>query len=421
MLLPLVLVLALAPPVGTMTVPGAEHQQVARLADLTTTGTTATGHTDPADWAGLTSAQLPVSPAVSGIQVDGYFPDTSRTNTNHGWHDSQFVLRLPDRWNGGLVVTGSPGVREQYANDRAISDWVLSRGYAFAATDKGNTGAQFYRDGRAVQEWNQRFTQLTIAAKSAVRRHYGRRPDRTIATGISNGGYLVRWQLENRPDLYDGGVDWEGTLWAVDGPNPLTFLPPALRAYPAYLAGDPAAHGQMVAAGFPAGTEFLWDYHFRYYWDLTQRIYREEFDPSFDGALEAGTPFCASGTDNCDADYSYAARRRVAGPLVSRIDLTGEVKRPLITVHGTHDVLLPISQDSDVYAAMTPDRMHRYYRVEQGTHVDGLVDAYPDRLRPLAPCHRSAFAALERWLDGVAPPASATLGRPADVQTCPLG
>ncbi|GHH30173.1 tannase/feruloyl esterase family alpha/beta hydrolase [Lentzea cavernae] len=420
MLLPLVLVLALTPPTSATTVPGAEHQESARLADLTTTGLVTTGHTDPADWAGLTSAALPVPGPVPGIQIDGYFPDTSRTNTNNSGHDSQFVVRLPDRWNGGLVVTGSPGVREQYANDRAISDWVLSRGYAFAATDKGNTGAQFYRDGRAMEEWNHRFTQLTIAAKSVVSQRYGRTPRRTIATGISNGGYLVRWQLENRPHLYDGGVDWEGTLWTASGPNPLTFLPPVLRAYPRYLAGEPGAHAEMVAAGFPAGTEFLWDYHYRYYWDLTQRIYREEFDPSFDGELDAGVPFCASGTPSCDADYSYAARRRVAGPAVSRVSLTGKVKRPLLTVHGTYDVLLPIGQDSDVYAGMTPDRLHRYYRVEQGTHVDGLVDAHPDRLRPLAPCHRAAFVALERWLDGVQPPRSATLPRPADVSTCPL-
>ncbi|ANZ41892.1 hypothetical protein BBK82_44130 [Lentzea guizhouensis] len=415
MLLPLALVASLLTPAPALHVPGAEHQQLLRLADLSTAG----GITDPADWAGLTSAALPAPTPVAGIQVDGYFPDSSRTNTNHGWnHDSQFVVRLPDRWNGGLVVAGSPGVREQYANDRAISDWVLARGYAFAATDKGNTGAQFYRDGMA--EWNHRLTQLTIAAKSVVAQRYGRPAKRTIATGISNGGYLVRWQLENRPHLYDGGVDWEGTLWTVKGPNPLTFLPPVLKAYPAYLAGDPQAHAQMVAAGFPAGTEFLWDYHYRYYWDLTQRIYREEFDPGFDGALEAGVPFCAPGTPSCDADYSYADRRRTAGPAIKPVALTGKIHRPLITVHGTHDVLLPISQDSDVYAAMTPDRLHRYFRVEQGTHVDGLVDVHPDRLRPLAPCHRSAFEALERWLGGVTPPASATLPRPADVSTCPL-
>ncbi|WP_285752312.1 3-hydroxybutyrate oligomer hydrolase family protein [Lentzea sp. NBRC 105346] len=423
----LVLTLAVIAPADVrhcapVNVPGAAYQQQVCLGDLTTTGTVASGHTDPADWAGLTSAALPTPSGVPGIQVDGYFPDSSTTNTNHGWlHDSQFVLRLPDRWNGGLVVTGSPGVREQYANDRAIGDWVLARGYAFAATDKGNTGVRFYRDGAAIEEWNRRLTQLTIAAKAVVAQRYGRPPHRTIATGLSNGGYLVRWQLENRPWLYDGGVDWEGTLWTVPGPNLLTFLPPALRAYPAYLAGDERAHADLVAAEFPAGSEFLWDYHYRYYWDLTQRIYREELDPGFDGPLEAGVPFCVPGSPACDADYDYAARRSIAGPAVAPIALSGRLKKPLITLHGTYDVLLPISRDSDVYAAMTRGHQHRYYRVEQGTHVDGLVDVYPDRLRPLAPCHRSAFEALERWLDGTPPPPSATLPRPADTGTCPLG
>jgi hypothetical protein len=53
-----------------------------------------------------------------GLQVDGYFPDNSSFNTTHGWnHDSQFVLRAPDDWNGSLVVAGAPGLRKQYACD----------------------------------------------------------------------------------------------------------------------------------------------------------------------------------------------------------------------------------------------------------------------------------------------------------------
>lgn len=101
-------------------VPGAAHQQADCLNELTTAGTVASGHTDPADWSGLTPKDLSVPEGVPGIQVDGYFPDSSTTNTNHGWnHDAQFVIRLPDRWNGGLLVAGTPGNREQYANDRA--------------------------------------------------------------------------------------------------------------------------------------------------------------------------------------------------------------------------------------------------------------------------------------------------------------
>lgn len=408
-----------------LTVPGAQLQVSACLTDLTTAGTVASGHTDPADWAGLHPAGARNPSGVPGIQIDGYFPDTSTMNTTHGWnHDSQFVIRLPDAWNGGLVVAGSPGVREQYANDFTISDWVLARGYAFAATDKGNVGTTFFRDGvepgDAIVEWHTRVTQLTRAASAVARQRYGHRPHRTYAAGVSNGGYLVRWQLENHPELYDGGVDWEGTLFHPDQPQLLTFLPPALRSYP-----DPAG---ILAAGFAPGSEFLWPFHYSVYWDLTQRIYREELDPGYDGDLEAGIPFCASGTPNCDADYDYASRPESVRQAVARIGLTGKIQRPMLTLHGTLDSLLPISLDSDVYAGMVRDahrdRLFRYYRIEGGNHVDGLYDAFPDRLRPILPCFRSAFVALESWVDNrVPPPAGATLPRPASgdlANTCTL-
>jgi hypothetical protein len=403
-------------------VPGAEQQEVACLPDLTTAGTVASGHTVPADYAGLTSAATRSPSGVPGIQIDGYFPDSSTTNTNHGWnHDSQFVLRLPDNWNGGLVVTGAPGVRRQYANDVAISDWVLARGYAFAATDKGNTGVTFYRDGvrpgDAVVEWNRRVTQLTVAARAAVLLRYGQLPRRTYAAGLSNGGYLVRWQLENRPALYDGGLDWEGTLFRAEGPNLFTYLPTALRDYPRWAAGDDAARQDMIAAGFAPGSEPLWAFHYQVYWDLTQRIYREEFDPAYDGDLEAGVPFCASGTPNCDADYDYLSRPASVHRAVARVELTGRIGKPMITVHGTKDSLLPPATDSDVYdqliSAAGRGALHRYYRVEDGNHVDGLYDLLPSVVRPILPCAKDAFTQLEAWVDrGVAPPPSGTLPRP---------
>jgi hypothetical protein len=392
-----------------LAVPGAERQDTHCLPDLSTRHLVLVGRTDASDWATLHSqATRNPAGAVPGVQIDGYFPDTSTTNGTHGWnHDAQFVIRLPDAWNGKLVVTGAPGVRKQYANDYLISDWVVARGYAYASTDKGNTGTSFYNDGvapgDAIVEWHRRVTELTVAAKAVVQRHYGRAPAYTYMTGISNGGYLTRHAIENRPDLYDGAVDWEGVLWRPEGPNLFTYMPAALKHYPAYRAGSAAAHQAILQAGFAPGSEFLWEHHWAVYWDLTQRTYREEMDPSFDGALAAGVPFCLSGLQACDADYDYAARPQAVKDAVAGISLSGRIGRPMITLHGTLDSLLPIATNSDPYvqriAAQGRAQLHRYYVVEGGNHVDQLYDVFPDRLRPIAPCYRAAFIALETWVE----------------------
>ncbi|GAA3886626.1 tannase/feruloyl esterase family alpha/beta hydrolase [Streptomyces lannensis] len=413
-------------------VPGAAFQQSACLDDMTTSALAGTPYTDMADQAGLTAKDTRNPSGVPGLQIDGYFPDGSHTNTTHGWnHDAQFVIRLPDHWNGGLVVTGAPGTRRQYATDTAISDRVLAQGYAYAATDKGNSGADFYRDGNhpgdAVDEWNRRTTQLTLAAKRVVAAHYGRAPRRTYMTGISNGGYLTRWQLEHRPELYDGGVDWEGALWTTEGPNLLTSLPVTVAR-----ALGSARDEDLYAAGFARGSEFLWAYHEKAYWGLTQKIYRAEFDPSYDtscpGASAGSTVEEILAPCRSDAAYDYAARPASVHRAVARVALTGRIGRPLITLHGDLDALLPKATDSDVYARMVArsgrGALHRYYSVEGGTHVDGLYDTYPDRLRPVLPCYRAAFDALTAWVDrGVRPPADRTVGRPANgdvVGSCAL-
>ncbi len=408
-------------------VPGAQMQVAACLDDLSTRYLVGTGHTDASDWLPLhsTATRNPEA-AAPGIQIDGYFPDTSRFNGYRGWnHDAQFVIRLPDNWNGKLVVTGAPGVRRQYANDYLISDWMVARGYAYASTDKGNSGTNFFRDGAtpadAIAEWHRRVTELTVAAKEVAAQRYGRAPDFTYMTGISNGGYLTRHALENRPDLYDGGVDWEGALWRPEGPNLFTYLPAALKHYPRYrTTGDQAAHEAMIAAGFAPGSEFLWEHHYAVYWDLTQRVYREEIDPGYDGSLEAGVAFCASGTPNCDADYVYADRPQAVRDAVAKISLNGRIGKPMITLHGDLDTLLPQRTNADPYAELVKksgrNNLHRYYVVQGGNHVDQLYDLFPDRLRPISPCYREAFLALERWVESRGqhlPPADQTIARPA--------
>jgi tannase/feruloyl esterase/hemolysin type calcium-binding protein/3HB-oligomer hydrolase 3HBOH len=404
-------------------VPQAEVQDPDCLSDLTTAHTQETGHTNKQDWDGLHAEGTNNPSGVPGLQVDGYFRDDSHTNSNNGWfHDSQFVIRFPNDWNGKLVITGAPGVRAQYANDFIISDWVLAQGYAFASTDKGNTGTAFYNDrsapGGSVLEWHRRVEQLTKAAKTAAERYYPKALTRTYITGISNGGYLTRYALENNPELYDGGVDWEGTLFRAHGPNLFTYLPVALRNYPLYEAtGSREAHNDMIRAGFQPGSEFLWDEHYVIYWDLTQRIYREEFDPKYDGPLKAGIPFCQPGTPNCDANYVYRERPQRVKDAVRKVSLTGDIGKPLLTLHGDLDALLPIRTDSDVYTRLVRQQghgdIHRYYVIGKGNHVDSFYDDYPQRLRPILPCHRDAFKALEDFVErDVRPPDSGYVPKP---------
>ncbi|NUP32939.1 MAG: tannase/feruloyl esterase family alpha/beta hydrolase, partial [Streptomycetaceae bacterium] len=348
----------------------------------------------------------------------GYFPAETRLNPNHGWdHYAQIVLRFPDAWNGKLVVTAAPGIRRQYATDRLISDGALAAGYAYAATDKGNSGLEFHTAGHhpgdVLADWTRRLHELTIAARRTVERYYGTEAQRTYVTGISNGGYLTRVQLERYPELYDGGVDWEGPLWLAQGPNLFTYLPAVLAHYPRYRdTGDADARARLIAAGLPAASEFLWEIHHQTYWDLTQRTYRAVFDPDYPGPglPSAGTPFRGAGEPGSDADYDYANRPEAVHDAVARVAPTGDIGKPLLSFHGTLDAFLPIELHSDRYRQLVVSAgrggLHRQYRVEGGNHVDGFCDLFPNRLRPLLPVYRTVFQALEDWVERETEPPS---------------
>lgn len=121
----------------------------------------------------------------------------------------------------------------------------------------------------------------------------------------------------------------------------------------------------------------------------------------------------------CDADYNYALRPSAVKSAVSSVSLGGRIGKPMITLHGTLDSLLPIKTNSDPYTSLVKAsgraHLHRYYVVKDGNHVDQLYDVFPDRLRPIAPCYRAAFVALEQWVESKGarkPPASKTIARP---------
>jgi hypothetical protein len=492
---------------------GADWLDCHQVVDLTTTGNPWTdpnslyGMGFPPPGSGTLNSHYtnPTSPAISGLQLDGYFPDgcnafvlepalTSKaglpfikgcappvgagTCATDCHHDAQFVIRIPDTWNGRLLTAGTPGIRDAFSSDFILSDYALEKSWAYVSQDKGNIGADFYRSGAdeaggcgtpwcpgaAIQEWTTRMrqaTRQTLALLNNLSPAYGlKHVIRSYAAGISNGGYQTRMAIERdtpKDRLYDGGVDWEGTLFlasvssgvVLSGPqtgyNLFTYRPATLRNYPGDTTGDPAATAALAAVGFNPESQPLWPYHWSIYWGLTQKVYRLEMDPEYT-AFTCSTvggpgPSCVSPpaeqvlpTDP-DASYDYTDRLKANPALAGRMQSiaeTGHIQHPLITLHGDQDSLLPQKTDSDIYAQMVQlaglgDR-YRYYVVAGGNHVDSLfddhygVDSYGNSvLRPMLPCVRGALDALVSWVEsGVAPPPSHIIARQAGASASDL-
>jgi len=343
----------------------------------------------------------------------------------------RFVVRTPAAWNGNLVVCGTPATRSECANDAILGDFLLERGYAFAASNKGvpynavlepaqttpNPAAAYpvpfdgdgdLKDGVVlrlgaltpqstdVAAWHLDLVNLTLAAKDRIRSGRGQEPRHTYAIGLSIGGGQVRFLLERHPELVDGGVEWAAVFWHPDE-NLLSSLPAFLRHMPAYRAGgfrDRAAHAAIVAAGFPPdryGTErdhpSLWNDHYAtppYYTDLTTFAFARLLDPH------------AGPLDTLERRAAYApssaARARIAAFAHS-----GALERPLIGIAGDADVLVPPQHHAAPYfeAVRRAGQTQRYcqYIVAGGTHVDAYAGFGYD-LTPQLPFVWRAFERL---------------------------
>ncbi|MFN2463108.1 MAG: hypothetical protein ABR573_04295, partial [Candidatus Dormibacteria bacterium] len=413
-------------------------------------------------------------------------------------HDAQFVIRIPDTWNGRLLTSGTPGIRDAFSSDFINSDYAMEKGMAYVSQDKGNMGANFFQGGcdergtcarvdngitcptagstawcpgAAAEEWTFRVRQATrqtrLLLASVAPRYSLAGVTYSYVTGVSNGGYQTRRALETDTAgdrLYDGGVDWEGTLLTPTLPAgvvraaPTTgwilfnYLPQSLANFPGDTTGDATATANLAAVGFNPESSPLWLYHYVIYWGLTQKVYRLEFDPEATNYSDC-VPLLTTGPctsppaevvppNDPDASYDYGARLAALPALATRIAAsanTGDIQHPMITLHGDQDALLPIKTDSDLYSQMVALKGHsniyRYYTVRGGNHVDPQfddhngVDSYGNTLlRPILPCTRASLDAVQAWVEkGVAAPASHTIPRDPNASasdlanTCDIG
>src|SRR4051812_22598784 len=322
--------------------------------------------------------RTPITKVVPGVQINARIASDPKG-------EARFLLRLPDDWNGRLVVAGASGTRSEFNGDFAWSDYVVQRGYAYASQNKGvqnlqivslasptapdatscrlNPASQiwvrFFDDDPAkpFTQWTQYLLEDARLARAAVHANYHRQPRFTYAVGTSNGGYQVRRAVEQAPELFDGGVDWEGTFIDPRGPNLLIDLPPAIANFPAYVASgfDPAglAARNIQAAGYPpdlvAGTTSLWGLYWAQFWEVTQCQWQKRFDPAF--TTYPGGLNDIDGTGGYDFTGRAAADPAI-GHRLAQVATTGRIQRPLITVAGTMDALLPIQRGAREYEAL---------------------------------------------------------------------
>src|SRR5690349_10753730 len=390
----------------------------------------------------ISNGPAPTTQAVPGVQVEGWFADDPMG-------EARFVLRFPDDWNGKLVVAGASGTRSEYNGDWAWSDYVLPKGYAYASQNKGvlnfytvNFGSidqpandpfscRVNPPGGALSllwvhffdvdpdkpftQWTQYMLKTAQLAQTAVKANYGGPARRTYAVGTSNGGYQVRRAMEEAPNLFDGGVDWEGT-YVNPTENILIDLPVGVKNYPDYVASnyDPnsTAAKNILAAGFPPDivhrdavsgkVSSLWGSYYNDFWEVTACQWQQRFDPTYD-TYGAGV-----------GNYDFLSRLGLPGvsDSISAVTTTGKIKKPLITVAGTMDALLPIQHQARAYEdAVDASRkgnndhrnaQYRLYEVQNGNHIEAYVTPFPE-LVVIQPHAQKAFDLLVAHVESNAP------------------
>jgi hypothetical protein len=377
------------------------------------------------------SHRTPIAGPVPGVQINARIAEDPQGQ-------ARILIRLPDNWNGRLVVAGASGTRSEFNGDFAWSDYLVQKGYAYVSQNKGNlnftasnaadstacrlnpesnTFVHFYDDdpGMPFTRWATFMAEAARLGRAGVQIHYGQEPQHTYAVGTSNGGYQVRRAVESYPELFDGGVDWEGTFVQAAMPNLLSTLPPAILNYPDYVASrfdsNSTAAKNILAAGYPpdlitiqGGVMIsLWGLHYLQFWEVTLCQWQKRLDPAYN---TYGTGL---------GSYVYVNRLSVSNVAENLADFrtTGRIRRPLITVAGTMDALLPIDSNARAYArrvaaAARDDAdkeapAYRLYEVQNGSHIETFKLIF-SQLELIQPHAHQAFDLLVSAVENHAEP-----------------
>lgn len=323
------------------------------------------------------------------------------------------VLKVPEDWNGDLVVAGTPGLRNQYANEAVFAPWLAAKGYAYVTGDKGllNGSNTMIAGTHPTQHWGQMMLDLAHWAGARLEATLGRSVNRTFAVGLSNGGYQVRRALEidhaavagGAERIFAGGVDWSGAYWPgervldADGDGEVTvaeylaadslmgsidkataamrwaYAPDTLTTLENWAAAPPypEAYDAMIAAGFTPESAVYWGYYNTIYdgykallpvwkgvgyFNLVSYLYKAELRG--DAGATAAAYTCYADPANPDVEpplYDWLTAGDNLGWNAESIEYalknanTGEFSAPMITVAGRADALVVYEAQAVAY------------------------------------------------------------------------
>lgn len=325
--------------------------------------------------------------------------------------DAKFQLALPDNWNGKLAVF-SRGFSGTELSTGAFKTTALQKGYAFAASDEGwNRVTIASRPQDSYYESRRRIRELTLYAREILQKHYGKAPSRTLMMGGSNGGHHTKWMIESYPSLYDGGIAGYGFNSQVSQWGSIATV---LRNYDVIaariddiIAGRVAltleqsraldniysipaalADGFRFDVGRWKGSEAQWKSQYNallgYLRDSMPR-----FDPSFN---PNGGPLTDDELKLWDPSKSPTSVQKE----LHKLDLEGNLKRPVIILHGTADPIVSPGE-AEGYAALVERRLGRA-KAEQLLaiyYIPGMGHGGAEYDASLG----AQIDALEQWID----------------------
>jgi hypothetical protein len=331
-------------------------------------------------------------PVAGGQEMKG----RARFNLGSGSADKRFVIRVPDKWNGSLVIGahgGSGGdavdragkvyATTETALDDVIGDYVFRNGFAYASVDRDGIGGNL--EGAVL-------TVMFLARVDVeLLKRFNLMPDRRYLVGMSAGGGITRRIAED-----DKGVVAGALIIAGAGGDVITRLDRQMRMAPLWPLINPQTH-----------------------WGISNS------DPKVVAYSEAiGTPVAARRL------WPYTGASAGAPPTTGTVEnSTAKPSIPVIEVVGTWDDL--VIREIRAYAdRVEPKDRHRLYQVEGVWHMSGDDDGVQGfqynaetRLKlgkdvadamgegpSYIPTVREAFDHLVRWVEkGIAPPPTQTV------------